>query len=83
MKFEKLKKVKAPRPLYLLSYRTSSKERWIETIPMYDRSVTRRNESFYISRYGEDNVQVEVIDKTGRRIRAEKVERSEYDGYEE
>lgn len=70
MRFEQ-KPRKKERPLYLLSYRRNGKGAWIEGIPVYDRSVVRRDKAFYASLHGAENVRVEVIDKMGRRRRPE------------
>lgn len=70
---------KAVRPMYLLSYRPGLNKPWYETVPMYDRTVVKRNESYYASEYGWDNVRVEPIYKGGKKPRAPRPERREED----
>lgn len=62
---------------YLLKYRREGKGGWVPTVPMYDRRAVKRLENHYVVKYGEENVQVEVMEKYKR---PERKPREEGDG---
>ncbi len=77
MKFDKPKK-KRDVPLYLLSYRQNGRGGWIDSVPVYDPKVVKRDQLYYGRMYGEANVKVEVVDKMGYRRRPDNRQEYEY-----